>query len=507
MNIKKNIFLLLLMMGVSFSALSDGFFQVTKKINGDINCPLDMDVVYSSSFLTGLECPYHWWKAYNCTDQYDLSSIYCRQTYNGDNTRMYSIKRLASCPPGQEVNEEGFCDYPPPECKLPDLLNPITGDCETCEPPLELDPDTFECVDVPLCDRQSTTDAIFEAEQSCAAENGIFTFECSDFLDILETRCTQPNDCALGLPNWPQCLDGLDPTEPVSPPSGRFNPDNPDPINPTPPSFEKPEPDPVEPTDSTDTAVLTAIQNLNRDSNEAANALNKDMNDGFADTNNQLATLNSNALAIGGSLVDQMNQDYAIYEANKDLALQQTGAINNNGNNIVNAISGQTSSLKGSIEGQTTTLEGAIDRLADKIPEPCIPTAENNQCENPHGTTSGYVTDVFSQLSESVDGSISSGHSTILVEAQNAVTTPMTDDVQLVIEEQINMVLNVLPEYDDCTPLAIPSPFGGSFVIPCDFSVKFKTIFSFVIYFLTLNTLVDILFTGITPRAYTVNKG
>lgn len=405
---------------------------------------------------------------------------------NGSNfsySNAFSIYKTNNCPSGQE-------------------LNPLTGACEKpviCEPPQELNPDTNECYTPPFCERESTNEAIFEAEQSCAAEGGIFSFECSDFLESLETRCTQSDQCAIGFPNWPQCMDDLDPTDDIAPPSGGFEPSNPPAANPDGPSFDKPDPDDVIPTDTTDEAVLEAVQNANRDSNQGFKALSTDLNNGFTDTNNSLAQLNATNTAIGNSIVEQLNQDYAIYQANKDLALQQTGAINAGAAGITDALGSQTGSLTGALGEQTDALTGAIGELADKIPEECVPTPENKYCENSHGLHEGFVGDSFNQMIQSGTAGLDGIDKEAIGYVESLINQPLTGNVEVVIQDQFNMVTNLFPDYSDCRPLEIP--ILGGFSIPCDFSVKFKTIFSFIIYFYTMYAMADILLTGITPRA------
>lgn len=493
MSIKTSISLFILMMGFSFiayPAYSQTLYEITVKHAWDDPCSsVSVGDVVSSSFCVGSE---------GNGGRGKVTSI-----------NLYSGQLIGSC------GHMGACmtiargAKVVKQCPNGSVVDPTTGKCNTppvCEPPSQLDPDTLECVTLPFCDRESTNEELFAAEQSCASEGGIFSYECSDFLESLETRCTQSDQCAIGFPNWPACLDDLDPSDDIAPPSGGFDPSNPPTSNPDAPSFDKPEPDDVTPTDTTDKAVLEAVQNANRDSNEGFKALSTDLNKGFTDTNNALAKLNSTNTAIGESVVEQMNQDYQIHLANKDLALQQTGAITAGASSVTDALGAQTGALSGALGEQTDALTGAIGELANKLPESCEPTEANNYCENGHGLGHGFVGEAFDQMMESGTGGITSTNEEALGYAESLIATPLTGDVEVIIQDQFNMVTNLFPDYSDCRPLEIPSPFGGVFVIPCDFSVKFKTIFSFIIYFYTMYAMADILLSGITPRAYTTKE-
>ncbi|MEZ8374413.1 hypothetical protein AB6C91_08890 [Vibrio cyclitrophicus] len=386
-------------------------------------------------------------------------------------TNAFSIYKTNSCPSGQD-------------------LNPITGACEkpvVCEPPQELNPDTNECYIPPFCERESTNESIFEAEQSCAAEGGIFSHQCSDFLESLETRCTQSDKCAIGFPGWPDCMQDLDPTDDITPPSGGFNSGSGPTANPDGPTFDKPEPDNVTPTDTTDQAVLEAVQNANRDSNEGFKALSTDLNNGFTNINNSLSNLNATNTAIGESVVDQMNQDYEIYQANKDLALQQTGAITAGASLVTDALGSQTGALT-----------DALGELADKLPDQCDPTADNNYCENPHGLDDSYIGDLFYQMDSATNDTIDDSHGLIEGFVQDVIDSPLNDENESIMNSSTNALLNALGYNNACSPLSFEAN-GNTYFIDCYVSEKIKLILSFLIGIYTLMTLTDILLDGITP--------
>lgn len=483
MSIKTSISLFLLMMGFSFSANSQQLYEITDPYMVYVDsssCSLRAGLVVAKSHCVGATWTYR-------GAEYNVSSvgIYDNKFQFSDSEKgkigYYGIvKKVASCPSGTS-------------------FNPISNKCETvCTPPAVLNPATNECFTPPFCERQSTIDELFAAEQSCAEQLGIFTHECSDFLESLETRCTQTDECAIGFPNWPACMEDLDPTDNITPPSGGFNPGSGPTANPDGPTFDKPEPDDVTPTDTTDEAVLEAIQNANRDSNEGFKALSTDLNNGFTSINNSLSNLNATNTAIGESVVEQMNQDYKIFQANKDLSLQQTGAITSGTSRLTGAIGEQTGSLTGAIGEQTGALTDAIGELASKLPEQCVPDATNNWCENPHGLDDSYIGDLFYQMDSATNDTIDDSHGLIESFIQDVIDSPLNDQNESIMNNSTAVLLNALGFNESCSPLTFEAN-GKNYSIGCEVSEKIKLILSFLIGMYTLMTLTDILLDGITP--------
>ncbi len=489
MSIKQNVFWFLLLFSVSFSAFSSSVFRlqaVNSSICSEINGFSTGDII-SLSALVGASIPS------NCNNTRGTKVIDSVQPPFPASPIIYFYSS------GKRYNLHfyGFSS----QCPEDEPLNPTTGKCESipvCNPPSILDPDTLECFTPAFCDRQSTTESLFEAEQSCAAEGGIFSHQCSDFLESLETRCTQSDKCAIGFPGWPDCIQDLDPTDDITPPSGGFNPGSGSTANPDAPTFDKPEPDDVTTTDTTDEAVLEAIQNANRDSNEAFKALSTDLNNGFTNINNSLSNLNATNTAIGESVVDQMNQDYEIYKANKDLALQQTGAITAGASLVTDALGSQTGALTGALGEQTGALTDVIGYLADKLPEQCDPTADNNYCENPHGLDDSYIGDLFTQMDSTSNAIIDNGNGLIEDYLQDVVNSTLNNENESIMNSATVTLLNALGFNESCSPLTFEAN-GKNYSIGCEVSEKIKLVLSFLIGIYTLMTLTDILLDGITP--------
>ncbi|EGU32395.1 virulence factor TspB C-terminal domain-related protein [Vibrio scophthalmi] len=346
MNIKHYFLLLFLFFGVSFSASASTLITATHTTNLKVPC-----ITFGTTGTWG------YWNDVCVGTTFENSGTKTITRISGRNGQ-FSIcwgagglcagtvfyRESSSCPSGSEFDSSsGACVIPPPSCEGDDIFNPDTGLCE----------------DIPFCDRQSTIDQIIEADNACHAQGGTFVSQCNNGNDLIEPsldlKCVMSDSCVVGGANWPECLSDLDPSKPIDPPTGGFNPDAPDTSNPKPPSFDKPEPDEVTPQETTDTAVLTALQNLNRDHNAAATALNKDLNDGIADLTTELDGINKTTHAVGETIDSQIKQDYEIYLAQKALSLSQIGAINNIGSDITSAI-----------DGSSKDIVNAIDKLGEK---------------------------------------------------------------------------------------------------------------------------------------------
>ncbi|OXX72188.1 hypothetical protein B9J87_09160 [Vibrio sp. V19_P1S1T109] len=473
MSIKKSIAFLLLTFGVSFNASAE--YKVNFSHGG-----LGVGMVFSDfqamdSFYIG-KCVYYAGKYINLN----------RKSNEGNLSRSYSGETGGyNCSYGDggyyqiTVRFEVVTPPPPPVCTPPEELSPVTNECYLPE----------------FCDRQSTWDEIAQGEASCAEQKGIFTYSCSDFFQSLDMRCDEPNVCAMGMPNWPDCMP--DPSTPIDPS---------DPFRPIPggdaPSTggERPTvPDVTPPTGETsDPALLSAVQNMNADLNKSVTTLNNNNVDSFAALNKQLTDLNSKNSGIGQSIVDQMNNDIKIADNNKKLIQQQNKVISDSGVYVGKAISGQTNSLTEAIGTQTTDIVGAIEALGEKIPTPCDPNADPFRCQGENGLSESYIDAAYTQMIAAADTELSAANSALVNYARVASIEPMTDETQVYIDMAVGDLLGVLPSSSDCVDFPMVTSMG-TFTLGCEFSTRLKSIISFLIYVFTLWTLIDILLNGVTP--------
>lgn len=498
MSIKQSIALMFVIFGVSFSA-SAKLIKITNAYATNIETGTVMTVSAAVSNVVG-SCVRDGYRSRKWTQFVRDRGVNLQFKYN-----YYTD---ASCS-NLDGSSNGYIHYSvASECPAGTDLNPSTGICDApCGGDQIRDPETGECKEVPFCERDSTIDQIFSAEQSCAQQNGVFSFQCDngDQLGIpqgLSTKCAQPNACVLGMLNWPECLGDLDPTDPLDKPDSDFDSGTAAPITPDTPSFDKDTPDAVTPTDTTDTAVLQAVQNLNQDTNQALSAIDSDMTDGFNDVNERLNQLNQTNDAIGQSITDQMNQDYQIHLAQKELALQNTGAINNGFDKTGQALT----QLSTSMADQSTAVTDSINTLPDKLASltPCDPNSDPRSCEGQTGMTSGLAENINTQVNDAVSEGFDDVEVEMVDAVQGFIDNSRLQPVKGYMHEAVGIAMSALPKIQDCTPFSIPTPFWGDVSFGCEFSVKFKAVASFLIYIYTIWSLVDILLNGVTPAAGTV---
>ncbi|MDN3611631.1 hypothetical protein ACFFUP_13490 [Vibrio ostreicida] len=478
MNKPQSAMIALLLSAVSFNAVSalvklTGWVNTVNRVTcvsvGDVIEPNDLQGCTLISTVFGNEVN----KGPILSVTVASSYLSVTTSQSGGNDLFY-YSDIASCPDGE----------------VPD---PATGQCgPACPDGQQPDPVTGECVEVAYCDLSSTWDEIFSAEMACAESSGIFRFSCSDFLDTLDMSCTQPRECVIGMPTYPECLGDIDPTDPITPPDGGFNPGTPPTSNPSTPSFEKPEPDHVTPTDSTDTAVLEGIQNLNRDNNNAFNALNTDVNKGFSDVNNALNQSNAYQAATGVLISEQMNQDYALHQANKAAQLQTTGAVMSGTDATVSAISGQTGALG-------SKLDDIASLLGDSGEAPCDPLADPRGCEGDHGLKGDFIETISSQLGTQFSSDLNDSEGVLMSTIQGTIDSPLTVDMEVVGGDAKTMLMESLGFNSGCQPLTLGSHEGSTIELSCSLSEQIKVILSFLIGAYTIMTLFDILLNGITP--------
>lgn len=374
---------------------------------------------------------------------------------------------------------------------------------------------TKRCEDIPFCERKSTLDDIRSQRRSCELTSGTFYVNCSDGNSIvsesLETSCSAPPEtCKVGSSIWPACLDQIDPSPlPITPPDDKFTPPKGSIIPPDDP-YENTPVHQVTPTDSTDTAVLESIKNLNSDQNKALSKISLDLNNSFAKVNNKLMDLNATNDLIGQSIVDQMNQDYKIAEGQRRDSLNQVSAITALGNRLDKIADTQTDELGYKLDTINETLKAAnenngtpsedgnltLQKIEDKI---CDPRTDEFNCEGENGKISSeYVAGLVTDLTGSVSQADSTSKDVLIDSVNGLIVDSGTGQVQGVIEGNIDLMFGALPNIGSCSPLSFPSYFGPV-ELGCDFSSRFKSIASFILYIYTAWTLISIILSGVTP--------
>lgn len=131
----------------------------------------------------------------------------------------------------------------------------------------------------------------------------------------------------------------------------------------TDPDDVDPEPDVEDPEEdeTTDTAVVEAIKNMNKDVNGALHAMNVDVNASQANIINELKTLNAEVRLNSETIQNQQKNDNDIYENTKALIQQANADITTSVNKNTNAVN----ALKGSVDGIAEDVEGILDGITN----------------------------------------------------------------------------------------------------------------------------------------------
>ncbi|MFD2017791.1 hypothetical protein ACFSJQ_23710 [Vibrio olivae] len=398
-------------------------------------------------------------------------------------------------------------------CPVGTFENTSTGECiepdEECTQDEYFDELTWSCQPTPYCERDSYLEDYALSRAQCSETGGVFESSCSNFLESYEFKCVDGSKCVFGAENWPSCLGDIDPTAPIDEPPSGFDGGTGNTANPNDP-WEKDEPDTVTPTETTDTAVLDAIQNMNRDQNQALGKISSDMNQGFADTNTALNQLNSTSNAIGQSIIDQMNQDYELAKANRDAQNATTGAVLNAGSNIVDAIGTNGALVANAVGNNGDKLDaingnlGEIKDLLSQGDELCEPTASNNYCENPHGLDLSTSSTIFSEMVGVVSAEYQEQERNLIASTEAQMNNAVSSAARENVEGSLSILTGALPQPGQCTALEFSLPFDKRAVITCEFSNNTKSILSAVFYMFTIYQLINILFATVTPVAGTV---
>lgn len=571
MTIKKTLFLLwVALMGSSFSA-----HAVLYKMTGGNSAAhvsasgLSAGTIVDSSYIYALEFM-TWGRNYKSCRPAG-GTVLCRDPVSHSDYPVSRYVGVYNCPTGQEIID-GKCQVPPIICA--DKKGEDAPSINTA-PPGPFQKDVQYCDTATMCEAQRSYYAaggsmykdFFYTGNDCVGSQEDYA-ECPWYgacgekapepepaFDGCEKPyadqdwiCRQDVD-GDGMPNVDAPFDvravcGHDSGGKFYCKGGSFT-DNPDPTDPTkditdpsggsaivdpntPPIDVEAEPEVEEPTpapDGSNSDIVQAITNQNRDFNRMVHTLNVDNNANFANVNRNLDMLNQRQDNTHTAIVESMKQDIEIYNNNKamqrQLQSELLGSINSasesqvastsllgqkvvaTGDKVIAAIDKGAFLNSLAVEQSGDKVTEAVNKLADKLGgEACVPTAENKYCENPHGLSSGYASDAYTQMLDVAGGQLSAANSTLLSHVNNAVQKPMTDEVQGYLDRSVSDLLDVMPSYQECQDLVLQTVLG-SFSLGCEFSKRLKSILAFVIYIYTLMTLSDILFNGVTPVAGT----
>lgn len=288
----------------------------------------------------------------NHTHRYEIVSISVTSssvvtTYTSDGSRTYV----------------GTMYVRPASCRDGDMYNPATGKCESapsCESGSVYDFGSESCVDDP--DDDFCSGAFTEAYNGCYDSNGIFdqiAWQCDEATHNYSSSCDTSNSdkCYFGQPSYPDCLGNN--SDDIQGPDSGYDPNSPDPINPE-SGYDKSEPDPVTPNETTDTGVLQAVQNMNRDLNNANTQLNSDMNTGFAALQNAANQTNANLDALGQILENSVGQDAQARREAAEFYGENLSALSSLGANMT-GVRDSVDNLNSTVSDLPAQLNGSVN--------------------------------------------------------------------------------------------------------------------------------------------------
>jgi hypothetical protein len=390
-------------------------------------------------------CSDHW---SDWTRPYNVSWISTTSATPGNETCTIADPLDGHC---AEICEDGFYDYESRDAGITELATCDRSAIYEC-PDLTLVSDLNSCHDTSIPDPTSV----------CTDYDTCFNYVFNN------SSCDGPTYFEFNYTN-PQNFDFTCTVISDDSPDNASNGGNQD---------GNPNNDPTSP----DTPMVSEI-----DPQTLSTAIDSALQDDFGNVERAIRETSSNVedvLIDGFSTADQNAQSI------KD-------ALNNGSSDIVDSVDG----VKNSVNSGNATLAEISGKL-DELKE-CEPTPENKYCENPHGLDASYVV----SITDAIQGTFNQEKT----DAVNAVkgeieelknTSPFSNDLsQTELTSVWSYFTDIWPSPSSCIPLT----FGDgskpwSITITCEFSDKFKAIFSFLISIYTVLQLVDILFSGIRPK-------
>ncbi|WP_067222886.1 YhgE/Pip domain-containing protein [Marinomonas gallaica] len=397
---------------------------------------------------------------------------------------------LATClpdfdqPQDQELCSDGFppdvygytdyCDRPSP--KLCDNGQYVQAS-QLCSS------ETAVCVDYDSCYEYS------ESQAGCSSSSTYFSFEYIS-PDNFQFSCSDIDPNSPDHPDQGGNGDGNDTNDPTTPS------DDETPIYPDLPSADEFSGVFSQVLDSL-SDIYTAIVNGNANINENGTKISDSIDQSAYDLGNRI-----------DAVTDKISQGISIERYNTE---QLSDNVSQTGVNLSNAISQGSEDIVDAIQGinaapadseTSTDYSSKLDEISGKLDElkPCDPDSSPTQCEGDHGLNSGFITSLLDSTEEYIDEESGSAVDTVKAEISSIVDglSPLNDSA---LDGVFDTLLSVIPSPQSCIPLTLGTPGQVfSFTISCEFSDQFKKIFSFLLTFYTVITLIEILTTGIPPR-------
>ncbi|MDF1694101.1 MAG: hypothetical protein P1U47_17155 [Zhongshania sp.] len=211
--------------------------------------------------------------------------------------------------------------------------------------------------------------------------------------------------------------------------------------------------------------------------------------------------------AINQSSTNAEASAQAIKDAIQALGISTGEGFEDTQTTIDNAIAGLGSTnttglgeVKDAVEQGNQTLE----EIADKL-EACVSTSTETCPDDENPVTLSYMNSVFEalkgQLELDADEAVDERTEQVEEMEQGDIFGPEMSSSFL--SDFFAYFVDIWPHYRTCIPLEVGTPNQPFyFVIDCESSDKFKEIFGMIIGVFTIMTLINILFTSITPRPF-----
>lgn len=387
-------------------------------------------------------------------------------------------------PQNQDLCSDGFppdvygytdyCDRPSPK---------LCDNGQYVQASQQCSSETAVCVDYDSCYEYS------ESQAGCSSSSTYFSFEYIS-PDNFQFSCSDIDPNSPDHPDQGGNGDGNDTNDPTVPPNDEL------PIYPDFPSGDLLSGAFSDVLTSL-SDIYTAIVNGNAHINENGTKISDSIDQSTYELGNHI-----------DAVTDKISQGISIERYNTELLsdnVSQTGvnlsnAISKGSEDIVDAIQG--------INGAPTDSEtppdysSKLDEISGKLDElkPCDPDTSPTPCEGDHGLNSGFITSLLDSTEEYIDEESNSAVDTVKGEISSLVdgVSPLNDSA---LDGVFDTLLSVIPSPQNCIPLTLGAPGQiFRFTISCEFSDQFKKIFSFLLTFYTVLTLIEILTTGITPK-------
>ncbi|EHA1124341.1 hypothetical protein FG475_04295 [Vibrio navarrensis] len=414
MNIKQSVTLLLLLMGVSFSALSQQLYQISAGSNYHLaeecfNVRVGQITTYESitPCTSGPIGGFKFLVAYK-----NVSSLNLVVTGNRQIDSTLILNPVAGCPSGKELNEDtGKCEEPPASCETSDG-HVVTGQSWPWKiygqsPRVCVQGCIYRTTGVQVCGATTCTADMMGTAEECSNDgvepgsnvpdpcqpNDAGGYTCNNDVDgdgqpDADGQPDPDADCGFDSNGNFGCTGGSYDKDPTpEQPDPNHTPDDPTSEIPDPSPLpddttSTPTPDPVDPTPDVPTPtptpdgngdVVQAITNLNRDVNKSINDMNIDINKANANIENELNRLNQNTRANTQAIKDMHQANIDIAENNKALIQQANADITtavNTTTNAVNDLGGKIDGLGAdleSIDGSLTGIGEALDGIGSAL--------------------------------------------------------------------------------------------------------------------------------------------